>query len=120
MATPALRRFLLVVTALAFVLATALPGSARAMPMPDGMAMGGSPAQPCDDCPGKAPAGDPGAKMMVCGALACAGIVTAAPVPLVLEAPFYAGFEYPAQASASQAGVALPPDPFPPRPIRLV
>lgn len=119
MGTPVLRRLLLVLTALAFVLATALPGTARAMPMPDGAMMAGSSGQPCDDCPPKAPASDSGTKMMPCIAFACSGAAVGLPVPTVLGAPVAVAFEYAALAPAGRPGRTLPPDPFPPRPTLL-
>ncbi|MCB4824855.1 hypothetical protein [Roseicella aerolata] len=120
MGTPVLRRLLLVLTALAFVLATALPGTASAMPMPGGAMMAGGPGQPCGDCPTKAPGGDGGTKMMPCSALACSGAVVGLPAPTVLAAPVAVAFEYAGLAPADRQGRTLPPDPFPPRPLPLV
>jgi hypothetical protein len=120
MGTLLLRRLLLLLTALAFVLAGALPGSALAMPMPGGAMVAGSSGHPCDNCPDEAHSGQPAAKIMPCGALACAGVVAALPTPVAPAVPFFAVVRYPAQASTDQTSVALPPDPFPPRPVFLV
>ncbi|GAV35102.1 hypothetical protein ROTAS13_02774 [Roseomonas sp. TAS13] len=120
MGMPVLRRLLLVLTALAFVLATALPGTASAMPMPGGTTTAGGPGQSCGDCAAKAPGGDGGAKMMPCSALACLGAFVGLPAPAVLSAPVAVAFEYAVGAPAGQRGRALPPDPFPPRPTTLV
>jgi hypothetical protein len=119
MGMPVPWRLMFFLAAAAFMLAAALPGTAPAMSMPNGTMIAGSSGQPCDDCPDKPSSSHPGAKMMPCGALACAGVVAAVPIPLTLEEPFSTGFEYPAQASATQSSVALPPDPFPPRPFLL-
>ena len=120
MGTPVLRRLVLILTALAFMLATALPGTASAMPMSGGTIMAGVPGQPCGDCAAKMPGGDGGTKMMPCGALACSGAVIGLPTPTVLDAPAAVAFEYAAWAPTSQRGMTPPPDPFPPRPSFLV
>jgi hypothetical protein len=116
------RRLLLVLTALAFVLATALPGTASAMPMtPGGSVMAGDFGhQPCGDCPTKVPASDSGTKMMPCSALACSGAVVGLPAPTVLGEPIAVALEYTARVPTSHRGRTLPPDPFPPRPSLLV
>lgn len=115
-----LRRLLLVLTAVALVLATALPGTAQAMPMTGGATIAEGPGQPCDDCPTKAPASDSGSKMMPCGALACAGAVLALPAPAVLGVPVAVAVEYGVGVPSPPRSRALAPDPFPPRPALLV
>jgi hypothetical protein len=115
-----LRRLLLVLTAAAFVLATALPGTVSAMPMPADAMMAGDTGQHCGDCPAKAPGDDGGTKAMPCSVLACSGAVVGLLEPTVLGAPIAVAFEYAAWAPDSRRGRTLPPDPLPPRPRILV
>ncbi len=119
MGMPVLRRLLLVLTALAFVLVTALPGTASAMPMPGGAVMAAG-LQPCGDCSAWAPASTGGTKMVPCSALVCSGAFFGLPASTVLGMSVAVTVEYAVVAPASQRGRALPPDPFPPRPIPLV
>jgi hypothetical protein len=119
MGVPLLRRLTLVLTAVAFVLATALPGSAGAMRMAGtGMTPVGT-DMPCSDCPDKAPA-DHGATKMTCGALACAGVAIGLPARPAPYLPAFGKVAYPLSGPAARLGTAPAPDPLPPRPTLLV
>ena len=113
------KRLMLVLTAAALVLATALPSSVSAMQMRAGTAMMGGMENPCSDCPDKAPASnDPG--KMACGALACTGIAIALPAR---QAPYLLAFGklvYSPSPVLEAVGTSPAPDPFPPRPTVLV
>lgn len=118
-----LRRLLLVLTALAFMLGTALPGAALAVP--DSAATGdlastGSSAQAHDPCPGKIPSGPAGSKVLLCGGVACVGAMVGVASPLLFDLRFHVELEYPVQTYLGLAGLLLPPDPFPPRMTILV
>lgn len=122
MGTTFLRRLMLVLTALAFMLGTA-PETALAVPSSaatGSLTAAGSSAQPYAPCPGKTPSGLAESRMMPCGSVACAGAIIDAAFPLLLDRRFHAEFEYPAQAYLGLAGLLLPPDPFPPRMAILV
>ncbi|MDJ0391139.1 hypothetical protein QMO56_23795 [Roseomonas sp. E05] len=113
-----LRRLLLVLTALAFVLGVALPGVALAVPekvAAGGLTSAGSAAQPHDPCCGEAPSGPAGSKMMSCGGAAYAGAMADVAFPPLPDRRSFAVLEYPTQAYPGLAGLILPPDPFPPR-----
>ena len=120
MGKAAAKRLLAVLTAIAFLIAAALPGTALAMPTPNAMPMAAVAGQPCEHCPPQAPSGDAGAKKMLCGTLACAGVAIAFPSPSPVFAPALRPASYPAQAFAEPAGVAFAPGPHPPRPSFLV
>jgi len=123
MGTTLLRRLLLVLTALAFMLGAALPGVALAVPdeaAVGGLASPGSAAPPHDPCSDKSPSGTAGSKMMPCGGAACAGAMADAASPPLLGRRSHAELEYPAQIYLGLAGLILPPDPFPPRKSILV
>jgi len=109
---------LLLLTAVAFMLATVLPASVIAMPMPNDAMTGGA-VKPCADCPNKPPLKDHGAKMG-CGALACAGVVVALPArqpPFLLS---FAAIGYSQGPLLRRPGAPPAPDPFPPRPTVLL
>jgi hypothetical protein len=111
------RQLLLALTAVAFVLATVLPVSVIAMPMPNGAMTDGT-GKPCGDCPDKMPLKDAG--KMGCGALTCTGVVVALPTRHLLFLPAFAGVAYPQDPLLSRPGATPPPDPFPPRPTVLL
>lgn len=123
MGTTLLRRLLLVLTALAFMLGAALPGAALAVPdvaAVGGLTVVGSSAQPHAPCSDKAPSGPAGSKMMPCGGVTCTGAMADAASPPLLDRRSHAVLEYPTQAYPGLAGLILPPDPFPPRMTILV
>jgi hypothetical protein len=114
-----LRRSALLLTALAFLLATAQPISVPATAMPtetmQGMAM---PADaPCRNCPDKAPKSDLG--KMACGPLACAGAAIGLAAMTTSYAPGFAHLAYAPTPTPVTIGAAPAPDPLPPRPIVL-
>jgi hypothetical protein len=100
----------LLLTAVAFVLATSLPNTAPASAMPTG--------KPCSGCADKAPAGNDLGKMM-CGALACAGVAIGLPARPMPYQPAFAKLTYMSAPARETIGAVPAPDPFPPRPIVL-
>jgi hypothetical protein len=113
----AVRQILLLLTAVAFMLATVLPASVIAMPMPNDAMTGGA-GKLCTDCPDKTPLKD--GNKMGCGALACAGVAIALPArqpPFLLS---FAAIGYSQGPLLSRPGAPPAPDPFPPRPTVLV
>ena len=109
-----LKRLTLVLTAVAFVLATALPNSLAAARMAGGGAMVGSVEEPCSNCPGKTPAGNDIAPM-ACGALACTGVAIGLPTHAVPSLPAGGALGYPPRPVVETVGLSPAPDPFPPR-----
>lgn len=107
------RQLALLLTAVAFVLATVLPAPVVAMPMPNGTMTDGT-GKPCSDCPDKAPVKDDATKMG-CGALACTGVVVTLPARQVPFLPSFAAIGYPPGQLLSRPRAAPAPDPFPPR-----
>lgn len=113
------KRLVLVLTAAAFVLATALPSAASAMQMSAGAGMVGGMTTPCSGCPDKVPAsGDLG--KMACGALSCAGVAIGLPIRQAPYLPAFGKLVYSPKAMLETAGVLVSPDPFPPRSIVLI
>ena len=111
------KRLILILTAVAFVFATALP--IGAMSMPDAAAMTGGTENPCSDCPDKAPVSGDVTKM-ACGALACAGVAIGLPARQAPYLPAFARHAYPTKAVLEPVGASPTPEPFPPRPTVLV
>jgi hypothetical protein len=113
-----LRRSALLLTAVAFLLATALPIPVPATAMPtetmQGMAM---PGAPCTNCPDKAPKSDLG--KMACGPLACAGAAIGLAAVTTSYAAAFAHLAYASTPAPVTIGAAPMPDPYPPRPIVL-
>jgi hypothetical protein len=110
-----LRRLTLLLSALAFVLATALPNAVSARAMPASM--------PCGHCPDKAPAGSgkTGGDLgkMVCGALACAGVAVGLPARQAPYLPAFAKLDRAPDFVPAIIGITPIPEPYPPRPIVL-
>lgn len=117
---PIVARLLILLTALAFVLVAAISGTGVAMSMPGSAAAGGNSGSLCDNCPSKASAGDLGTKMTPCGVATCAGVVVGLPAPAGWYAPPAAAFGYALRKQDPAPGLALPPDPFPPRPDSVI
>lgn len=105
-----LRRLVLLLTTVAFVLATALPSNVSALAMPM--------EKPCSGCASKAPAGND-VGTMACGALACAGIAVGLPARPMLHHPALTKLAYTPAADLKIVSAAPAPDPFPPRPVIL-
>lgn len=112
------KRLMLVLTAAAFVLATAVPSAMSAMQMPAGAAMAGGMAKPCSDCPTKAPASNDIAKM-ICGALTCTGVTIGLPARQAPYLPAFGKLVYAPKPIVKAVGASPAPDPFPPRPTVL-
>lgn len=110
-----LRRLIILSTAVAFVLAMALPGAVPAMAATAPM--------PCANCPdtGSNSTGQPGGDLakMTCNALACAGVAVALPARQISYLPAFAKLVYAAAFGHAISGTAPLPDPYPPRPIVL-
>lgn len=110
-----LRRLVILSTAVAFVLAIALPNAAPAMTMAAQML--------CANCPDTAPdrTGQPGGDLakMICGALACAGIAIGLPARQVSYLPAFTKLAYAPVFGHAVIGAPPMPDPYPPRPIVL-
>ncbi len=115
MAGAVFRRLILLLAAVAFVLATALPSAASATAMPAEM--------PCGHCPDKAPSGtgQSGGDLgkMACGALACAGIAIGFPARYAPYLPAFGWLGYSPNTVPEIIGGSPLPDPYPPRPIVL-
>jgi hypothetical protein len=110
-----LRRLIILSTAMAFVLAMALPSAAPAM------AMTAKAQMPCANCPDKAPngTGQPGGDLakMTCSALACAGVAVALPARQMSYLPAFTKLSYPPVFGQAIVGARPTPEPYPPRPI---
>lgn len=115
MGKAAAKRLLAVLTAVTFLIAAALPGTASVMPMPGATIAPAASGKPCDHCPPRAPASDIGGKKMPCSALACAGSAVALPTLRPLPAPAVAVTVFPAQPNAQPFGAGLEPSPYPPK-----
>lgn len=114
-----LKRVTLALTAVAFLFAAALPNAGAMMPMASAAGVAGGMAKPCSDCPSKPPIHNSVPKM-VCGALACAGVVIAFPERQALYLPAFGRIAYSPREMTETAGVVPAPDPFPPRTTVLV
>ncbi len=113
------KRLMLVFTAAAFMLATALPSSLNAMQMHTSTAMMAGMEKPCSDCPDKAPASKD-LDRMTCSALACVGVAIGLPARQAPYLPAFGKLVYSPRLVLETLGASLAPDPFPPRPLVLV
>jgi hypothetical protein len=113
------KRLALVLTAIAFMLATILPGSAAVTSMAAGAGMASETGHPCGDCPDKASTSNDTAKME-CGALACLGVLLALPIRQILRVPAFMATDYGPTVLVERSGASPAPDPFPPRSTVLI
>ena len=107
-----LQRVFVLLTALVLLLGTAMTQTASARPLQGGAAIARVSNNACSDCAHDTAGG---AKMMPCGALACAGCFVALPAAAAWHLPVSVAFEYGPVAAARTSGIARAPDPFPPR-----
>ena len=109
-----LTRFLISLVALAFIGAGLPMNCIGGAAMQGDHAMAASMDNPCLDDTHHAPATELG--KMLCGALACAGIV-GLPARQIIMTDFVGTQLYTSNIADPMTGISVKPDPFPPRPM---
>jgi len=112
MGVSVLKRVLIALVAVAFIGAS-LPANCMGAMMQSAAAMGTPMDGPCSDGSDNAPT--TGLAKMLCGALACAGMI-GLPTRQNIATPDTEERPYPPSAADEMAGISLKPDPFPPKP----